>query len=146
MGFCKKRWVFPKKNVKISKNADGSKFEVECHRNSKFFKTLKHWAIQNNRRFFLKKTWIFWKQLKLANWMSNANGTIWFLRTLRSWVFWKKRCVSRKKPWIFQKSLILTYAVECDGISKFSQKPQNNLSCFEKKGGFFKKNQFFENG
>ena len=60
--------------------------------------------------------------------------------------FEKKRCVFRKKPWIFQKSLILTYAVECDGISKFSQKPQKNLSCFEKKGGFFKKNQFFENG
>ena len=58
----------------------------------------------------------------------------------------KKDAFSEKNPWNFQKSLVLTYAVECDGISKFSQKPQKNLSCFEKKGGFFKKNQFFENG
>ena len=79
--------------------------------------------------------------------MSNANGTVWFLKTLRSWVFFEKKdAFSEKNPWNFQKSLVLTYAVECDGISKFSQKPQKNLSCFEKKGGFFKKNQFFENG
>ena len=59
--------------------------------------------------------------------------------------FWKKRCVFRKKPWIFQKSLVLTYAVECDGISKFSQKPRKNLSFFEKKCGFFKKKTIFRN-
>ena len=60
--------------------------------------------------------------------------------------FFEKKMRFPKKPWIFQISLVLTYAVECDGISKFSQKPQKNLSCFKKKGGFFKKNQFFENG
>ena len=140
MGFWKKRSVFRKKTFKIWKNADGSKFDVECHRNSKFFKTLKHWAIQNKRRFFLQKTWIFWKQLKLANWMSNANGTVRFLKTFKSWVFLQKKMrFPRKNLEVFKNCWCWQVCCRMQLDSSYFSKISKNLSCSEKKVGFSKK-------
>ena len=139
MGFCKKRWVFRKKTLKISKNADGSKFDVECHRNSKFFKTLKHWAVQNNRRFFSEKNLNFLKTVEVSQLDVECERNSKISQNFQKLGFFAKEdAFSEEKPWSFQKLLMLA------GLLQNATRFVRFLKKFKKFELFWKKRWVFQ--
>ena len=132
---------FPKKTLKISKNADGSKFDAECHRNSKFFKTLKHWVIQNKRRFFSEKNLNFLKTVEVSQFDVECERNSKISQNIQKLGFFaKKDAFSEKKPWSFQKLLMLASLLQNATRFVIFLKNFKKFELFWKKGGFFKKN------
>ena len=98
------------------------------------------------RWFFRTRNPNFWKQLSLANLMSNANGTVRFLKTLKSWVFCKKKVGFPIKTSNFSKIANGNkFAVQCEGISKLSQNVQTlGFGVIKENFGFWEKLKSFK--
>ena len=135
---------FPKKTLKSWKNADGSKFDVECNWYSMISQKDQNLGYAKKQMFFFEnETWFFWNKLKIEKMMPNTNEIEKFLKTFESWVLSKKG-LSRKKfqffkiHWWWQVCCRMQLCRLQLDLIDFSKK-SNKLSCFGKKMGFSKK-------
>ena len=132
------------KNHDFFKKCRANKFAVECNRISKTSQKVRRiWADLGKRRFFRKKL-IHQKQLKLANLLENA---VELVRRLKKFEEFEKVWEKTGFPKTIDSSETTEgskFAVECDRISRTSQKVRNVWAGLEKRWVFQKESRNFQ--
>ena len=139
--FFAKNMGFRKKILKFSKNADGSKFDVDCNWSSMILKKFKIWVIQKNRWFFWrKKNWVFLKQAQDSQSDFECEWITGISQNVQKLGFFQKKLEFFKTHWWWHVCWRMQLA-----SSDFS-KNQTIWAVLEKKWVFRKNLDFSENG
>ena len=129
--FNKKQMRLSRKVLIFLRIAKGRNFALDCDWNSMHFQNVQSWKfgffLIINRWVFQKKSWIFYKLLKVASLLENAIELARYLKTFKFWVFFSK------ERWFFQKKILKDlkmakgnkFAVKCDWNSKNSRRVQS---------------------
>ena len=90
---------FPKKILKFSKIADGSKFDVECNWSSMILKKFKIWVIQKTDGFFEKENWVFLKQAEDSQFDFECEWITGISQNVQKLGFFQKKLEFFKTHW-----------------------------------------------
>ena len=119
-------------------------FVVEPREIVRVPETFKLWGFQKIDESFQRKNWKISKGLKVSKWVQNETKEIWFFETISIRVFWNKNWVLTKNHDFWKKCRGNNFAVECDRISKTSQKVQKIWAGLEKRWVFQKESRIFQ--